>query len=144
MPFRIFCSNSSSGIRLSAHLRLKRLSPEMAFIEEIAAKTGRPVDLIDLRTAGEPVLGETLKHGVRILGSTAKYADLIRKHLFDNAFSSVFMALVLVALAGLGWSFDRRGQSLGKVRAHGDGKSFRRSWQDDVQRRSFIRRESES
>jgi len=58
---------------------------KMAFIGEVAAKTGRPVDLIDLRTTGEPVLGEILKHGVRILGSKAKYADLIRKHLFDNA-----------------------------------------------------------
>jgi uncharacterized membrane protein len=30
-------------------------------------------------------LGEILRHGVRIVGSKSKYADLIRKHLFDNA-----------------------------------------------------------
>jgi hypothetical protein len=58
---------------------------KMELIGEIAEKTGRPVDLIDLRTAGEPVLGEILRHGVRIVGSKSKYADLIRKHLFDNA-----------------------------------------------------------
>lgn len=58
---------------------------KMALIGDIAGKTGRPVDLIDLRTAGEPVIGQILKHGVRILGSNSKYADLIRKHLFDSA-----------------------------------------------------------
>jgi predicted nucleotidyltransferase len=58
---------------------------KVELIGEIAEKTGRPVDLIDLRTVGEPLLGEILKHGVRILGSKSNYADLIRKHLFDTA-----------------------------------------------------------
>lgn len=58
---------------------------KVALIEEIAEKTGRPVDLIDLRTVGEPLLGEILKHGLRIIGSKSNYANLIRKHLFDTA-----------------------------------------------------------
>ena len=58
---------------------------KMALISDIAENTGRPVDLVDLSTAGEPLLGEILKHGVRILGSKTKYANLIRKHLFDAA-----------------------------------------------------------
>ena len=58
---------------------------KMVLIGEIAAKTGRPVDLIDLSTVGEPLLGEIFKHGVRLVGSKSRYADLIRKHLFDAA-----------------------------------------------------------
>ena len=54
-------------------------------ISELAGRIGRPVDLVDLRTAGEPLLGQILKHGIRILGSTACYARLLRRHLFDSA-----------------------------------------------------------
>ena len=53
-------------------------------IGEIAEQLGRPVDLIDLRTAGEPLLGEVLK-GRRLLGSDASFARLITRHLLDAA-----------------------------------------------------------
>lgn len=52
-------------------------------IEALAAATGRAVDLIDLRTAGEPLLGQILKHGRRVVGSDADWAELLRRHLFD-------------------------------------------------------------
>ncbi len=57
-----------------------------ALISSLARASGRPVDLIDLQRVGEPLLGEILKHGKRILvrDSTA-YAELIRRHLFDAA-----------------------------------------------------------
>lgn len=55
----------------------------MRLIGELAAATGRPVDLIDLKTAGEPLLGQILQHGRRILGNDTDYAALIRRHLFD-------------------------------------------------------------
>lgn len=54
-------------------------------IESLAAATGRPVDLVNLRTAGGPLLGQILAHGERILGSDADYAELLRRHLFDVA-----------------------------------------------------------
>jgi predicted nucleotidyltransferase len=53
-------------------------------IEVLAAATGRPVDLIDLKTVGEPLLGQILKHGQRILGSNADHAALIRRHVFNS------------------------------------------------------------
>lgn len=56
-----------------------------ALITTLAARTGRPVDLIDLQTAGEPLLGEILAGGKRLLGTDEKYADLLRRHLFDAA-----------------------------------------------------------
>lgn len=51
----------------------------------LAEMTGRPIDLIDLRTAGEPLLGQILKHGVRLLGGDADYAELIKRHVFEEA-----------------------------------------------------------
>jgi predicted nucleotidyltransferase len=58
---------------------------KMALIGDLSQAVGRPVDLIDLRVAGEPLLGQILKHGVRLLGSDADYAELIKRHLFDEA-----------------------------------------------------------
>ncbi len=53
-------------------------------IGETGERLGRPVDLIDLRTAGEPLLGEVLK-GRRLIGSDTSYARLITRHLLDAA-----------------------------------------------------------
>lgn len=53
-------------------------------IAVLARVTGRPVDLIDLRRAGEPLLGVILTSGRRILSrDDSAYAELLRKHLFD-------------------------------------------------------------
>jgi len=55
-----------------------------ALISILARATGRPVDLVDLTRAGEPLLGEILKNGTRILSrDDSAYAELLRKHLFD-------------------------------------------------------------
>lgn len=54
----------------------------MQWIEALALATGRPVDLIDLRTTGEPLLGQILKHGVRIIGNDAAHAELVLRHLY--------------------------------------------------------------
>ncbi len=56
-----------------------------ALIAELAELSGRPVDLVDLRTAGEPLLGQVLMHGVRLLGDDVEYARLIRRHVFEEA-----------------------------------------------------------
>ena len=44
--------------------------------------SGRP---IDLNTVGEPLLGQIVKHGLRILGTDERYAELIRHYLFEVA-----------------------------------------------------------
>jgi predicted nucleotidyltransferase len=56
----------------------------MRLIEDIAAATGRPVDLVDLHTTGEPLLGQIVKHGHRLRGSDDDYAALLRRHVFDT------------------------------------------------------------
>jgi predicted nucleotidyltransferase len=57
----------------------------LALTTELAKRTGRPVDLVDLYVVGEPLLGQILRHGKRLLGGGTCYADLIRRHLFDQA-----------------------------------------------------------
>lgn len=54
------------------------------WIDALAAATGRPVDLIDLRTAGEPLLGQVLK-GQRLVGDAALHGEWIARHLVEQA-----------------------------------------------------------
>ena len=55
---------------------------KMQLIADIAAITGRPVDLVDLRTVGEPLLGQILKHGRQIRGEAADLVPLIQRHVY--------------------------------------------------------------
>jgi len=57
----------------------------MALIDKLAGTTGRPVDLIDLQRVGEPLLGEIISGGIRILGSNDAWARLVSRHLIDQA-----------------------------------------------------------
>lgn len=61
------------------------LEEKMALMEALAEVTGRPIDLIDLTIVGEPLLGQILKRGKRILGTDEAYAKLIMRHLVDEA-----------------------------------------------------------
>ena len=54
-------------------------------IEQIAMATGRPVDLIDLTQVGEPLLGQILARGQRVIGSDEAYARLLSRHLIEQA-----------------------------------------------------------
>lgn len=51
----------------------------------LAEVTGRPVDLIDLRVAGEPLRGQVIRHGIRLWGSDSDWADLGMRHVLDMA-----------------------------------------------------------
>src|SRR5674476_647462 len=42
---------------------------KIALMGALAERTGRAIDLIDLNTAVEPLLGQVVRHGRRILGS---------------------------------------------------------------------------
>jgi len=67
-----------AGRRLTAEEKIQ-------LIAKLAEKTGRPIDLVDIRAIGEPLLGQVLKQGKRILGSDTHYGELIRRHVFDQA-----------------------------------------------------------
>ncbi|MEB3223114.1 MAG: nucleotidyltransferase domain-containing protein [Candidatus Sericytochromatia bacterium] len=57
----------------------------LELVEQLAAATGRPIDLVDLETVGEPLLGQILTTGVRLLGSPEAFAALIIRHLREQA-----------------------------------------------------------
>jgi len=58
---------------------------KIALISALAERTGRPIDLIDLKVVSEPLLGQIVRHGRRILGSDTLYGELISRHLFEQA-----------------------------------------------------------
>jgi predicted nucleotidyltransferase len=61
------------------------VAEKLALIEAIAEQTGRPVDLVDLRTAGEPLLGQILQKGRRLLVRNPRLlGELISRHLTDT------------------------------------------------------------
>lgn len=58
---------------------------KMLLIGKIASATGRSVDLVDLSNVGEPLLGQILRKGERILGDDTVFASLISKHIYNHA-----------------------------------------------------------
>jgi len=62
-----------------------QVAEKIQIIEALAVATGRPIDLVDLYPAPEPLLGQVLKHGRRIFGSDAAYAQLLYRHLIEQA-----------------------------------------------------------
>lgn len=58
---------------------------KIELISQLALITGRSIDLIDLSTAGEPVLGQILKYGRRILGSDQVFAEIALKNIYAQA-----------------------------------------------------------
>ena len=61
------------------------VTEKMTLIEALAECTGRPIDLIDLKVVAEPLLGQIVRHGRRLLGSDTAYGQLITRHLFEQA-----------------------------------------------------------
>jgi predicted nucleotidyltransferase len=57
----------------------------IALISAIAERVGRPVDLVDLKAISEPLLGQIVRHGRRVLGSDTIYGELISRHIFEQA-----------------------------------------------------------
>jgi predicted nucleotidyltransferase len=76
--------NSDLDLAIDAGRRLTT-GERLALTAELAKRTGRPVDLVDLYAVGEPLLGQILRYGKRLLSGGTCYADLIRRHLFDQA-----------------------------------------------------------
>jgi uncharacterized protein len=68
---------------------------KIALIEALAERTGRAVDLIDLKVAAEPLLGQIVRHGRRLLGSNNAYGQLISRHLFEQADFAPYRARLL-------------------------------------------------
>jgi len=79
-----FTFNSDLDLSIQQHNPLTS-AQKNELIEKITLITGRSVDLIDLHTVGEPLLGQILKHGKRLKGSNTLYAELGLKHVYAMA-----------------------------------------------------------
>lgn len=77
-------TDSDLDIAVAAE-RALTVDEKMLLIDALAERTGRPVDLIDLNVVSEPLLGQIVRHGRRILGSDTQYGNLISRHLFEQA-----------------------------------------------------------
>lgn len=58
---------------------------KMRIIEALALEIGRPVDLIDLFATPEPITGQVIKYGRRVLGGNSVFAELLSRHLLEQA-----------------------------------------------------------
>jgi len=77
-------TDSDLDIAVSAEKPLSAIE-KMAMIAALADKTGRAIDLVDLTTVSEPLLGQIVRHGRRLLGSDTAYGQLLSRHLFEQA-----------------------------------------------------------
>jgi len=76
--------NSDLDIAVAAKQALTAVE-KIDIIAALAEQTGQPVDLIDLKMVAEPLLGQIVRHGRRLLGSDGEYGRLISRHLFEQA-----------------------------------------------------------
>ena len=88
----VYGSMARGGARVDSDLDLAVLADRpltagerIAVVTAVSEATHRPVDLVDLATAGEPTLGQVLRHGRRVLGSSATHGDLLFRHLVDQS-----------------------------------------------------------
>ena len=78
-------AGAQSDVDLAVRFR-KPLAPErkMTLIDALAEVAGRPVDLVDLHRAGEPLLGRILREGILLHGTSSDRAALVYRHLVDQ------------------------------------------------------------
>ncbi len=76
--------DSDLDIAVAAKRALTSIEKQ-SIIAALATSTGRAIDLIDLNVAGEPLLGQIVRHGQRLIGSDHAYGALISRHLLDQA-----------------------------------------------------------
>jgi predicted nucleotidyltransferase len=77
-------ANSDIDLAVAADRPLSA-QEKLSLMDTIGAQVGRPGDLIDLRTAGEPLLGKILEKGIQLVVRDRPHlAELIKRHLYDS------------------------------------------------------------
>jgi predicted nucleotidyltransferase len=79
-------ARSGSDIDLAVLAKRPLTSAEReSLIGHVALLMGRPVDLVDLSSAGEPLLNQILTTGKRITGEDTEFAQLMMRNVVANA-----------------------------------------------------------
>lgn len=76
--------NARTGSDLDLAVQLTTMitaQQKMKLVSDLAVQTGRPVDLIDLRDVGHPLLGEIVEKGIMVRGGTEAKGDLLFKSI---------------------------------------------------------------
>jgi predicted nucleotidyltransferase len=88
----IFGSAATGQQRPDSDLDVAILAPQplsakqrIELIDLLALEIGRPIDLIDLKEVGQPLLNQIVKHGRQVLGSSDKMANLVYRNIIDQA-----------------------------------------------------------
>ncbi len=76
-------SESDLDVAISAQQELTH-ERKATLISELARISGRPVDLVDLKCAGEPLLGEILRKGQRLKGTHSQHVALVQRHIYNT------------------------------------------------------------
>ena len=61
-----------------------RADERSALTEAIALAFNRPVDLVDLRAAGQPLLNQIVSTGIQVVGTRHQWGDLIYRNIMEN------------------------------------------------------------
>ncbi len=75
-------SHAGSDLDLAVQLpTMPSVKQKMKLVSDLVIQTGRPVDLIDLRDTGQPLLGEIVEKGIMVRGGTDAKGDLLFKSI---------------------------------------------------------------
>ena len=77
---------------------------KIELIAALAQQVGRPIDLVDLYAAPEPLLGQILCHGRRILGTDVMFATLLSTQGSKNRWVFAILRFI-TTMPSIGWSF---------------------------------------
>jgi uncharacterized protein len=87
-------TDSDLDIAVSARFPLSQ-EEKIALVSALAESTGRAIDLIDLNSVTEPLLGQIVQHGRKILGGDTLFGQLIYRHLIEQADFMPYQARLL-------------------------------------------------
>lgn len=88
------CAHANSDIDIAVLARGLDSDEKIRLWQEISAVAQRPVDWVDLSTAGVVVIHQALQ-GLRIIGSVEMHAQLLTRMLIDQADFGVIVEKIL-------------------------------------------------
>ncbi len=79
------CARPDSDADVAVQSERRLTAPQrMRIIESLTVLLDRPVDLIDLKDVGQPLLNRILSEGIRVRGSDQQWGNLIFRNMMDQ------------------------------------------------------------
>ncbi len=77
-------NTQTEGSDLDLAIQLKKsmtVTQKLTYLEKLQHCTDAEVDLVDLFTAGQPLLSQIMKYGIRLRGNSTQYTELAIKNV---------------------------------------------------------------